>query len=35
MCAKMTAMDTNAPLKAGTVFPHSRLEGVSRTQQDI
>lgn len=29
MCAKITAMDTNA------VFPHSRLEGVSRTQQDF
>lgn len=32
MCGRITAMDTN--LKAGT-FPHSRLEGVSRTQQDF
>lgn len=35
MCGRITPMDTNAPLKAGTVFPHSRLEGVSRTRQDI
>lgn len=34
MCARITAMDTNSSLKAGT-FPHSRPEGVSRTQQDF
>lgn len=35
MCAKLTPMDTNAPLKTATVFPHSRLEGVTCTQQDF